>query len=206
MLLASLVSDLLKSGGSLDDAAEMVSTMLGFAPKSKSVKLKPATKEGSKAGGKKKKKKAAAVAAAKQGQEQAGRGGVPTIIPSISTGGHQGSTYTATNNSMMGDSRTFAVPADPYYEVETIRKRQNAELLQILKEEQAAEEIRERRLNALEEEGLTPEEIRATQERFARERNEASNRMLRYTKQHEEVLALALKTAREQANMRRDGQ
>ena len=154
----------------------------------------------------KKKKKKAAATAAKLGQEQTGRGGVPTTVPSISTGGHQGSTYTATNNSMMADSRTFAVPADPYYEVETIRKRQNAKLLQILKEEQAAEEIRERRLKALEEEGLTPDEIRATQERFARERNEASNRMLRYTKQHEEVLALALKTAREQAYMRRDGQ
>jgi hypothetical protein len=43
-------------------------------------------------------------------------------------------------------------------------------------------------------------------ERFARERNEASNRMLRYTRQHEEVLALALKTAREQVEQRqKDG-
>jgi hypothetical protein len=196
------LTELLDNGGSIDDAAEMVSTMLGFAPST--VKLKAATKvkknggdstTGKKARRKGKKKKNNLDSTASS------TGGLPSSIPMSSSPTAAAQSMSTSISQTYGESR-FTVPADPYYEVETIRKRQNKELLQILQEEQRQEEARERKLKALQDEGLSPQEMQATQERFARERNEASNRMLRYTKQHEEVLALALKTAREQASLR----
>ncbi|GMH47098.1 hypothetical protein TrRE_jg2264 [Triparma retinervis] len=104
------------------------------------------------------------------------------------------------------DPRRFEAPSDPYYEVEAIRKRQNLELLRILKEEQEKEEEREALLKEMLGGGVPAAGVQDMRERFARERNEASNRMLRYTRQHEEVLALALKTAREQVELRTQGQ
>ena len=107
---------------------------------------------------------------------------------------------------VISNPRRFEAPSDPYYEVEAIRKRQNLELLRILKEEQVKEEERETKLREMLDGGVAEGGVQEMRERFARERNEASNRMLRYTRQHEEVLALALKTAREQVEQRqKDG-
>ncbi|GMI18163.1 hypothetical protein TrLO_g10814 [Triparma laevis f. longispina] len=197
------LTDLLDQGGSIDDAAEMVSTMLGFAPST--VKLKAATKQKKSGGDCTNGKKARRKVKKNNNMSSTGgstTGGLPSSIPMSLSPTAAAQSMSTSISQTYGESR-FTVPADPYYEVETIRKRQNKELLQILQEEQRQEETRERKLKALQEEGLTPQELQATQERFARERNEASNRMLRYTKQHEEVLALALKTAREQASLRK---
>jgi len=126
------------------------------------------------------------------------RGGDTLTFPQISGAPRTGTTgFTST-------PARFTAPQDPYFEVESIRKRQNAELLQILQEEQSEEEKRELKLKELKEGGVKDAELQGAQERFARERNEASNRMLRYTRQHEEVLVLALKTAREQVEARRE--
>ena len=96
---------------------------------------------------------------------------------------------------------------NPYSEVDDIRKRQNAELLAILVEEQAAEEAREEIMRGLQNSEnkdivIGAEERQRMKERFARERHEASNRLLRYTKAHEETLGEAVEAARKEERER----
>jgi len=97
-------------------------------------------------------------------------------------------------------NRTHLAPVpNPYAEVDEVRKRQNTELLAILTEEQQAEEKREELLKNTQH--ANDEERQAMKERFARERNEASNRLLRYTKAHEETLAAAVEAANKQRDL-----
>lgn len=200
------IGDLLKNGASIDEASGMLGKLLGWggAPKEESKrkvkKIVRATKQDgvprvATAQTAKKKKKNRAIKSAPGGSTR-------DYPETIATGSSIFPKIPESSVGMQQPAR-FTVPADPYHEVEAIRKRQNAELLQILQEEQVLEEQRERKLKELKDEGLETNAMQGIQERFARERNEASNRMLRYTRQHEEVLALALKTAREQAEIAR---
>jgi len=94
---------------------------------------------------------------------------------------------------------TLTPVVNPYAEVDEIRKRQNTELLGILTEEQAAEESREALLRGLN--NVSDSERQGMKERFARERHDASNRLLRYTKAHEETLAAAVEAANKQREL-----
>lgn len=76
-------------------------------------------------------------------------------------------------------------PADPEQAIESLRRRQNEQLLKVLEEEQRAEERRERMLRTVQDE----EDRRRLERVFGLERAKSSERIMRLTEEHEMVLA-----------------
>jgi len=187
-------ADMLKEGGDLDDVTAMVSEMLGFEVAPKEKKVIKATKIT--------KKKVEEEKRGEYGGDMGSTIQEDEVFVDEQVDLGFGSSVGGGSNEYGGESSMkweYRAPVDPYAEVENIRRRQNTELLQILKEEQASEEERERRIKDMVDGGVDTSEMGQVKERFSRERNEASNRMVRYARIHEEVLAAALRTAKEQS-------
>ncbi|GMI25134.1 hypothetical protein TeGR_g7529 [Tetraparma gracilis] len=186
---------------SIDDVSQMVCGMLGIGggeKKEKKVikakKIKGKRKEGEEKGG-----SVAGTEATIKEDEEFRPGTAEETGDFAQTNTFSQSPFDTVNNRSSTGTGAFRETVDPYAEVEQVRRRQNAELLQILKEEQTAEEGRERTIREMTNGGVASSEMAAVKDRFSRERNEASNRMVRYIRVHEEVLAAALKSAKEQA-------
>ncbi len=111
--------------------------------------------------------------------------------------GHQPKTP---SHSFISPPVTEDISDEAFRKLEALKKSQNEYMLQVLAEERAAEENREKTLSTFKRSNMSAEEELSERRRmeaiFAEQRVRASERIIRLTKEHEHNIQMALMNAR----------